>query len=217
MKTIASHLSKFVSLAVMTSLFSTLSLAQSAAGAAPKNLVTGISGPVTSNVQWAGYTSVTLIPGAAIFPVTSANTTLYLGFTAGTTADVNNMVIYKTNRGSKKITSVTPVKLGGVSNPSISLASATVCPVQPVSTTNPCIVRLDPTVLALSALSDYYFAVFFTNDTNNQTLGSIQSASTTTSLSGGGTNGDLSRLTVGQTIPAPSFTQLDFLMYVMTN
>ena len=196
---------------------STLAVAQSAVTVAPKNLVTGVTGALSANVQWAGFSSMTLIPGAATFPVASANTTLYLGFTNGTTADISNMVIYKTNRGSKKITGVTLVKLGGVSNPSIHLSTTAVCPVHPLSATNPCIVRFDPTVLALSALSDYYFVVFFANDTNNQTVGAVQSGSTTTALSGGGTNGDLTHLAVGQTIPAPGFAQLDFLMYVMTN
>ena len=187
-------------------------------GPLPKNLVAGVTGPGTSNAIWNGYSSQTLIPGATLFPVTSPNTVLYLGFTAGTTADISNMVIYKTARGSTKITGVTAVKLGGVSNPSINLTSNTVCPVQPISVTNPCVIRFDPTVLALSALSDYYFVVFFTNDTNNQTVGAAVSNSTKTSLSGGYTNGvDLTHLTVGQSLPSPVTVQLDFLMYVMTS
>ena len=210
-------LSKFAAFMLgMFALASLIASQASAATAAAKNLVAGVTGPVTSNVSWAGFSSVTLIPGATLFPIASANTTLYLGFTAGTTADIGNMVIYKTARGSMKITSVTQVKLGGVSNPSIALSTSAVCPTHPLSATAPCTVRLDPTVLALSPLSDYYFAVFFTNDTNNGTVGAAVSGSTKTSLSGGFIGSDQTHLTVGQLVPALS-NQLDFLLYVMTN
>lgn len=212
-------LSKFAALVITMSLLSTFGSAESAkpAAAAPKNLVAGISGQVTGIPNWTGFSSLTLIPGAALFPVTSANTVLYLGFVGGSTADITNMVIYKTNRGSTKIRGVIPVKLGGVSNPSINLASTTVCPTQPLSTTNACVIRLDPTVLALSPLSDYYFVMFLPNDSNNAGISSAHTTATTTNLSGGFVSGtDESHLTVGQSIPA--FTQqLDFLMYVMTN
>ena len=92
----------------------------------PENLVRGVVGPVTANTSWAGYSNLALIPGAALIPVTSTQTVFYLGFTAGTEADINNMVLYTTARGSLKITAVTPVKLGGVSNPSIDLVNPTV-------------------------------------------------------------------------------------------
>ena len=39
---------------------------------------------------------------------TSHQTVFYIGFTAGATADVNNMVLYTTARGSATITAVTP-------------------------------------------------------------------------------------------------------------
>ena len=110
-----------------------------------------------------------------------------------------------------------PVKLGGVSNPSITLSNATVCPVQPLSTTNPCVIRLDPTVLAVSPLSDYYLVMFLTADTNNQTLGAAVGAPARTSLSGGYTHSDLTHLTVGQSVPTPTNPELDYLMYVLTN
>ena len=194
-----------------------LFLTQTAGAVVAKNLVAGVSGQVTSDPNWAGNSALSLIPGAAIFPISSANTVLYLGFTAGATADVGNMVIYKTARGSTKITAVIPVKLGGVSNPSINLSSTSICPVQPLSDTNPCIIRLDPTVLALSPLSDYYFVVFFTNDANNQTVGGADPSNTRSSLSGLTIIGDGTQLKVGQSVPGPTTHVMDFLMYVMTN
>ena len=128
------------------------------------------------------------------------------------------MVIYKTARGSSKITSVTPVKLGGVSNPSIHLSSSSVCPVQPVSGANPCVIRLDPTVLALSPLSDYYFVAFFTSDTNNQTVAAAVPSFSKSSLLGWFIFADESHLTVGQSIPAGIGNSGPyFLMYVMSN
>ena len=118
----------------------------------PENLVRGIVGPVASNTSWSGYSVLAQVPGAGLIPVTSTTTVFYLGFTAGTQADINNIVLYTTPRGSFKISAVTAVTLGGVSNPMIDLASATVCPVVEISAFNPCIVRLDPTKITLSAL-----------------------------------------------------------------
>lgn len=187
-------------------------------GPLPKNLVAGVTGPVGSSNNWSGYSALNLISGASQFGVASPNTTLYVGFTGGSTADISNMVIYKTARGSSKITSVTPVKLGGVSNPSIQLSSTAVCPVQPVSTANPCIIRLDPTVLALSPLSDYYFVAFFTSDTNNQTVAAAVPSFSKSSLLGWFILADESHLTVGQSIPAGIGNNgPDFLMYVMSS
>ena len=199
-----------------------LCLQQSAAAAAPKNLLTGVAGPVTSDLyppfqsaltSWAGVSVLDLIPGAGLFPITSAKTVLYLGFTAGTTADVGNMVIYQTARGSPTITNVKSVKWGGVSNPSINITSCLY----------PCTIRLDPTALALSPLSDYYFVVFFKNDPNNQVIGGVE-GSKVLSLLGFYEEGDATQRTVGESVPGvgPANTEnythyVDFLMYVMTN
>src|SRR5271157_955702 len=125
----------------------------------PENLVRGVIGPVASNVSWAGYSVLAQVSGAGLIPVTSTTTVFYLGFTAGTQVDINNIVLYTTPRGSLTISAVTPVTLGAVSNPSIDLANTSVCPVAPSQTT-PCIVRFDPTSLTLSPASDYYFAVY---------------------------------------------------------
>ena len=185
----------------------------------PENLVRGVVGPVTANTSWAGYSNLALIPGAALIPVTSTQTVFYLGFTAGTEADINNMVLYTTSRGSLKITAVTPVKLGGVSNPSIDLVNPTVCPVIEISAFNPCIVRLDPTTIVLSALNDYYLVVYFTaSDTNNNSLGLTDPSFGQSSLRGGYVSGtDDSRLSVGASIPLTLSNQPDGLMYVMTD
>ncbi|MGB8011051.1 MAG: hypothetical protein WCF68_05520 [Terriglobales bacterium] len=188
--------------------------------AKPENLERGVIGPVGSNVSWAGYSMVALVPGAGLIPVTSTQTVFYLGFTAGAEADINNMVLYTTPRGSSTISAVTPVKLGGVSNPSIDLASVTVCPVVEISNFNPCIVRLDPTPIVLSALNDYYLVVYFTpSDSNNSAVGATQPSFSQTSLRGSYQSADDSRLSVGGAIPSNlSFTSPpDLLMYVMTD
>ena len=186
----------------------------------PENLVRGVIGPVASNVSWAGYSVLAQVSGAGLIPVTSTTTVFYLGFTAGTQVDINNIVLYTTPRGSLTISAVTPVTLGAVSNPSIDLASSSVCPVIEISTLNPCIVRLDPTKITLSALSDYYLVVYFTSgDTNNNSVGLTQPAFSQSSLRGSYANGDDSRLSVGGSIPTTlSFANQPYmLMYVMTN
>jgi hypothetical protein len=186
----------------------------------PENLVRGIVGPVLSNGSWSGYSTLALVPGAGLIPVTSTTTVFYLGFTAGTQADISNMVLYTTPRGSLKISAVTPVKFGGVSNPMIDLASVTVCPVVEISTFNPCIVRLDPTAITLSALSDYYLVVFFTaGDSNNGAIGLTQPSFGQSSLRGTYVTGDETVLSVGGSIPSTlGFTGQPYgLMYVMTD
>jgi hypothetical protein len=188
--------------------------------AKPENLVRGIVGPVSSNVSWSGYSVVAQVPGAGLIPITSTTTVFYLGFTAGAQADVNNIVLYTTPRGSLTISAVTPVTLGGVSDPMIDLASATVCPVVEISTFNPCIVRLDPTKITLSALSNYYLVVYFTpSDTNNNSIGLTTPSFGQSSLRGSYLNGDASRLSVGGSIPSSlSFAGQPYsLMYVMTD
>ena len=188
----------------------------------PANLVRGSVGPFSLNTSWSGYSVVTLIPGASLIPVTSTQTVLYLGFAAGSEADITNMVLYTTARGSLTITAVTPVTLGGVSNPSIILSSTSVCPNQPLSVTSVCTVRLDPTSIVLSATNDYYFAIYFTSgDNNNGAMGTPQNQNSS-GLSAlrswyvGGTNE--TTLTVGESIPNNGFDNTPFfLMYVMTD
>ena len=144
----------------------------------------------------------------------------YYGFTAGSQADITNMVLYTTARGSSTITAVTPVKYGGVSNPSIVLSNTSVCPVQPLSTGSPCFVRFDPLTLTLSALNDYYLVVYFTpSDSNNSSIGATVPQYLRSSLQGWYIgNVDETQLTVGQSIPSGNNgNQPYFLMFVMTN
>lgn len=183
-----------------------------------QNLIRGVIGPAGNNSSWSNYSVFGLIPGSGLFPITSSTTVFYFGFTGGTEADIGNMVVYTTARGSLTITATTPVTLGGVSNPSIILSNTSVCPVAP-SSTAPCIVRFDPTTLTLIPSSDYYFVVYYTNDTNNQGISGTQPGNNNqTSLAGayfGGT--DYTHLTVGESLPGTANRSPSFLMYVMTN
>jgi len=210
---------KLTTLALIMFALSLHAFSQQAQAAKAANLERGIIGPVGSNAGWSGFSVVGLIPGAGLIPVTSTQTVFYTGFTAGTEADITNMVLYTTARGSSTITAVTPVTLGGISNPSIDLASVSVCPVVEISSFNPCIVRLDPTKIVLSALSDYYLVIYFTsNDTNNGSIGLTVPSFGQSSLRGSYVTGNETTLTVGGSIPALTFTgQPYMLMYVMTN
>jgi len=189
-------------------------------GFAAENLERGVVGPVGSNGSWSGDSAISLIPGAGLIPIAGSTTAFYLGFTAGTEADINNMVLYTTRRGSLKITAVTPITLGGSSSPTINLASTSVCPVAEISFNNPCIVELDTVPIKLTALSDYYLVVYFTaSDANNGSLGVTEPVFGQSSLRGTYTNTDQSRLTVGASLPSSlGFTGPPFLlMYVMNH
>jgi hypothetical protein len=185
---------------------------------APLNLVRGVVGTVSSSNSWAGYSALNQIPGGGVIPIASSTTAFYLGFTAGTTTDINNMVLYTTARNSLTITAVTPVTYGGVSNPTINIGSTSVCKVQPISATNPCIVRLDPLTLTLSALSDYYLVVYFKpNDSNNSAVGGAVPNNYMSSLAGWYIAADETQLTVGQSIPSGLSQSPYFLMFVRSN
>jgi hypothetical protein len=205
---------------IATAFLANTAVAQQRPATAPINLVAGVGGPVSSSNQWSDYSALNLIAGAFIFPaVASVKTTvLYIGFTAGTEADIGNMVLYTTKRGNSKIAAVTPVKLKGVSDPIISLTNKKVCPTQPVSVTNPCVIRLDPMALTLSTLSDYYFVMYLSTSNNNATLGAANAQYPITSLTGWYLSGDQTRLTVGSSIPSGySGSHPYFLLYVMSN
>jgi hypothetical protein len=212
---------KFATLTVILTIMMFALSAYGFSAAKPENLERGVVGPVASNGSWSGYSVLALVPGAGLIPVTSTQTVFYLGFAAGSQADISNMVLYATPRGSSTITAVTPLTLGGVSNPTIDLASSTVCPVVEISAFNPCIVRLDPTKITLSALSDYYLVVYFTaDDANNSSIGVTYPSFSQTSLRGTYQSGDDTQLTVGKSIPLAitSFTNAPYLlMYVMTD
>jgi hypothetical protein len=195
-------------------------VAQQQPAAAPINLVAGVGGPVSSSNQWENYSALNLIAGAFIFPAVAQvkTTVLYIGFTGGTEADIGNMVVYSTKRGGNKITKAIPVKLKGVSNPIISLTSKKTCPTQPISVSNPCVIRLDPITLTPSTLSDYYFVMYFSTSSNNSTVGAANSQYPITSLTGWYLSGDQTQLTAGSTIPSGySGSHPYFLLYVMNN
>ena len=193
-------------------------IAQGMAANPPMNLVIGVPGPLTSSPGWANYSALNIISGSALLPISSTATVLYVAFTQGTFADINNMVLYTVQRDGSKITAVTPVKLNGISNPSINLTDKAVCPYQPVSATHPCVVRLDPIALSLSTASDYYFVTYFSNDSNNNSLGVAYSDfPMKSSLTGLYLGGDSTRLKVGQSVPSGNNGLPYGLMFVMTD
>jgi hypothetical protein len=207
-------------LAITIACLASTAVAQQRPATPPINLVAGVGGPVSSSNQWSNYSALNLIAGAFIFPAVAQikTTVLYVGFTAGTEADLGNMVLYTTKRGGSKITAVTHVKYKGVSNPIISLTNKKVCPTQPISTANPCVIRLDPITLTPSTLSDYYVVMYFASNTNNQTVGAANSQYPITSLTGWFLSGDQSQLKVGNSIPSGySGSHPYFLLYVMSN
>jgi hypothetical protein len=209
-----------LTLAIAFASLGNTTVAQQRPATAPINLVAGVGGPVSTSSQWANYSALNLIAGAFIFPAvaTVKTTVLYIGFTAGTEADIGNMVLYTTKRGNTKITAATPVKLKGVSDPIISLTNKKVCPTQPISTSNPCVIRLDPIALTPSTLSDYYFVMYLSNDSNNAEVGAANSQYPITSLTGWYESGDQTRLKAGAQIPGGySGSHPYFLLYVMSN
>lgn len=181
--------------------------------ATPFNLIAGV-GPVSSVGAWGGYSALSYISGPDLLPKSSKTTTFYVGFTGGTTAVLGNMVVYKTGTRTSKIIGVTPVTLGGVSNPTIKISDTSVCPSQPVSVTNPCIVRLDPITLTLSVKDDYYLVMYFTTGTD---ISSTHGAFPSDGLTGFYIGGDETKLKVGQSVPASNGSGPYFLMAVMSN
>jgi len=162
---------------VLTPALMMLVLAASAFAQAPgpqttlANLTEG-QGTIDSggNPQWDGYSELVLIPGASLIGASSTSTALYITFTGGTEADIGNMVLYSTLRGNDAVIKATKVTLGSSSDPSINLASTSVCPNGAPTVTTPCIIRLDTVKAALSTLDDYYFVIYFTLDTNNEKI-----------------------------------------------
>ncbi len=182
--------------------------------ATPFNLVAGV-GPITTEADWADYSAISVISGPGLLSKASKTTDFYIGFTGGTTAVVSKMVLYKTATRESKILSVTPVTLGGVSNPTIKVSDTSVCPSQPISPTTPCLVRLDPLTLTLSVKDDYYLVIYFTTGTD---ISSTRGLFSTTSLSGWYIGADETQLTVGKPVPTGNGgTPPYFLMAVMSD
>jgi hypothetical protein len=188
---------------------------QSSAATTPANLVAGVDFARAGNT-WTGYSAVNLISGTSLLPVTSTQTVLYIGFTNGTMVDISNMVLYTTTAiADSTVAAVTPVKLNGVSNPSIDLTNPSICPAQPVSVANPCVVRLDPIALSLSVSVDYYFVMYLPNDGNNASVASTVSQFSISTLTGGYDASDDTHLAVGQSVPSVNQGLAFFLMSVM--
>ncbi|MFY9700590.1 MAG: hypothetical protein WCB56_01445 [Terriglobales bacterium] len=166
------------------------------------NLIEG-QGTINSsgNPSWDGLSEFVLIPGAGLMGASSASTALYLGFTGGSEADIGNMVLYEVPRNGSTVLKVEKVTLGASSSPSIVLTNTSTCPTQPVSVTNPCFVRLDTVKLALSPLYDYYLTIYFTLDTNNETISGVGQVSSPGALSGFSLYGDQTRVGVKGALP----------------
>jgi hypothetical protein len=182
----------------------------------PVNLVPGV-GIITTTGSWSNYSAIDLIPGTALNPIASSQTVFRIGFTGGTTAVLGNMVLYTTARASTKITAVTSVKYKGVSNPTISLTNTGTCPLQPLSTNKPCIVKLDPLALTLSPLNDYYLVLYFATNSNNGPIGGATSYGEIPSMNGVFQSGDDTRVAVGGTVPVVPTSPPYFLMAVTSN
>jgi hypothetical protein len=171
----------------------------------------------SGNPSWDGLSEFVLIPGASLMGA-STTTALYLGFTGGSQADIGNMVLYKVPRNGSTVLAVTKVTLGAISNPMINLTSTSVCPTQPVSATNPCIVRLDTVKTALSPLYDYYFTIYFTLDLNNEHISGLGQTSFDGSLSGWYLYGDQTRIGVKGALPTnENSDQPPFFLAYITN
>lgn len=186
--------------------------------AALANLTEG-QGTIASggNPQWDGLSELVLIPGASLLGASSSTTALYLGFTGGSTVDVGNMVLYTAPRGGNTVLKATKVTLGGSASPSINLTNPATCS-QPVSPTNPCIVRLDTVKAALSPLNDYYFVIYFMLDTNNEKITGTGGSAAPGALSGWFLYGDQTRIGVKGALPAnENVDQPPFFLTYITN
>lgn len=205
---------RLATLALALCVIATTAVAQ-APGTALSNILAGVGPMAGGNTNWANYSELVLIPGSALLGVKAASNVLYIGFYGGSTVDIGNMVLYKTTRSSTTVVSTKKVTLGGKTDPSINLTSTSVCPVQPVSITNPCIIKLDPIKGALSSLDDYYFTMYFTNDGNNGTVETIGNMYTQGALSGYQVIGDQTRIKKKGALP-PGYNggAPYFLMYV---
>ncbi len=194
---------KLATMMLMTTVLTLGAFAQEPVPAiALANLTEGQGTVASSGGQsWDGLSEFVLIPGASLMGASSTTTALYIGFTGGSEADIGNMVLYETPRNGSTVLKVTKVTLGAVSDPSINLTSTSVCPVQPVSVTNPCIIRLDTVKLALSPLDDYYFTIYFTLDTNNEKISGLGQTPSPGALSGWFLYGDQTRIGVKGALP----------------
>ncbi len=197
------NLYKLATMMLMTAVLALSAFAQEPVPATALANLTEGQGVIasTGSQAWDGISEFVLIPGASLMGASSTTTALYLGFTGGSEADIGNMVLYSTARNGSTVVKVTKVTLGSSSTPSINLTSTSVCPIQPVSVTNTCFVRLDTVKAALSPLDDYYFTVYFTLDTNNEKISGIGQSISPGALSGWSLYGDQTRIGVKGALP----------------
>jgi hypothetical protein len=210
---------KLATLSLMMSALAATAFAQDGPQTALANLTEG-QGVIQSgsNPSWDGLSEFVLIPGASLVGPSSTTTALYLGFTGGSEADIGNMVLYEVPRNGSTVLKVTKVELGGTTAPSVVLTNTSTCPIQPVSVTNPCIVRLDTVKLALSPLDDYYLVIYFTLDTNNESIVGLGQSIDQGALSGFYLYGDQTRVGVKGALPTNENTdQPPFFLAYVTN
>lgn len=182
------------------------------------NLTEGASQVPGNGSDWEGWSEIDSIPGAALFGVGGKASYLTIGFSGGSTVDINSMVLYTTNRASNVITKVTKVMYLKKANPSIILTSTTNCPTQPVSATNPCFIKLDKVAAALSPLNDYYFAIYFTSDSNNNSMRGAGSAGDQAgALTGWQIDGSDGLIPIGGIIPVGDNGSAPLFLMYLTN
>jgi hypothetical protein len=85
-----------------------------------------------------------------------------------------------------------------------------------VSVSNPCIVRLDTLNFGLSPSNDYYLAIYFTLDTNNESISGMGASAQPGALSGFSLYGDQTQIKDGGGLPEYENTDQApfFLAYV---
>jgi hypothetical protein len=215
---------KIASFALMLLVATAFAVAQDdvATKAAPlttvlSNLTEGAAGAPGNTTDWEGWSEIDYIPGAGLFGVAGTATYVTLGFSAGSTVDINSMVIYTTVRGNNVVTKVSHVDYLKSSKPSINLTSTTNCPTQPVSAANPCFIKLDKVALDMLATNDYYFAIYFTSDSNNNSMRGAGGSNQSGALTGWQIDGDDGLIPVGGTIPVGDAGQAPLFLMYLTN
>lgn len=181
------------------------------------NLTEGAAGAPGNSTDWEGWSEVDYIPGAALFGVDSTDSYLTLGFSAGSTVNINSMVVYTTARASNIVTKVTKVTYLKKASPAINLTSTSTCPTQPVSATNPCFIKLDKTAVEMIATNDYYFAIYFTSDSNNNSMRGAGGSNQSGALMGWQIDGDDGLIPVGGTIPVGNQGAAPLFLMYLTN
>ena len=170
------------------------------------NIAEGIGTVSNGGTSWAGFSELVLIPGTGLLPVKATTNFLSIGFYGGSTVDIGSMVLYKTARSGTAVLSAKKVLLGGKANPSIDLTNPANCPIQPVSLSTPCIIKLDVVKGALSPLNDYYFTIYFSNDSNNAAgVSGVGLSPNQGGLSGYNLVGDQTRIKKNGSLP-PGYT-----------